>query len=194
MIEIFSMILDFQRYQILLADYLSVISIISTITLWSTRDQEAPDPLEITPLIWPPPYYPEWPNTIEYCVPHPDNTKFRNNRTSRLLRKFPFLVEIIYCNIVLWLYQGFLVLTVAYINANAIRKVKLGSLAMTNALNVLDFEQKIPLAYELVVQQFLTTQCMPWVMIILCDIYLAQAVVVFSFLAYGFMFVSNFRP
>jgi len=165
------------------------ISIISVLTLWLTRTQEKPNSAEITPLVWPPPYYPEWPNTIEYCVPHPDNTRFRNQWTSQLLQKFPFLVEVIYFNVALFIYQGFRAITVLYVNVDPIRKIELELSAKQNAVNILEFEQKVPLAFELLIQQFISIQCMPWVMVVLCYIYLAQVVVIFGFLAYGFTFV-----
>ena len=101
------------------------------------------------------------------------------------------MVELLYFNFAFWLYKAFLALTISYINADFTRKVELESTAKKNAVSILKFEQKVPLAFELLIQQFISIQCMPWVMITLGYIYLVQALIIFGFLAYGFTFVLS---
>ncbi|KAG9244738.1 hypothetical protein BJ878DRAFT_567303 [Calycina marina] len=129
---------------------------------------------------------------VRKSLPQPDNTEYQNTEyhdsfLTRLLRRWPFLIEVIYCNAVFLLEAGFRRLTVLYINSNATRKITLELLARSNALRVLAFEQQIPLAFELLLQTSIRLYFKSWVMQFLCLIYLAQPVIAFAFLAYSFI-------
>lgn len=130
---------------------------------------------------------------IEECIPHPDNSRFHNNLVSRFLRKFPFLIEIWYWALAYWPYQLMRARTAVWINSSQERHDAVFRLAKQNAIRILKAEQWLGIAVEQRWQQFLLTQCKPWVMTLLCDIYLAHITVGVTFLGYGYTYFPRRR-
>jgi hypothetical protein len=79
--------------------------------------------------------------------------------------------------------------TALYISANPIREAEVKRMATNNALRILHMEEKLGLAIEEPLQNFLLTKCQPWVMSLLCRIYLAHIAVGIAFLGYGYTYV-----
>ncbi|KAH8591537.1 hypothetical protein B0O99DRAFT_271601 [Bisporella sp. PMI_857] len=168
------------------------IPFIAVITIVTSRHRNGSRVIsgEYTPLVHGVSYSPDWPDRIDHCLPHPDNTERRNNWTSRLLRKFPFITEVIYWNMIYWPYQALRTLASAYINGSLARKIEIEQAAEQHALSIWQFEEKIPIAYELLIQTTVHDVGLPWVTIVLCYTYLLHTVGIVAFLAYGY---TNFR-
>jgi hypothetical protein len=128
---------------------------------------------------------------IEDWLPHPETNRFHNNLFSRFLRKFPFLIEIWYWALTYWPYQLMRAKIALYISANPIREAEVKNIATNNAQRILNIERKLGLVIEEPLQNFILTKCRPWVMALLCRIYLAHIAVGIAFLGYGYTYVLS---
>jgi hypothetical protein len=78
-----------------------------------------------------------------------------------------------------------------YISANPIREAEVKNIATNNAQRILNIERKLGLAIEEPLKNFILTKCRPWVMALLCRIYLAHIAVGIAFLGYGYTYVLS---
>lgn len=122
---------------------------------------------------------------IEGWLPIPDTHRFHKSPFSRLLLKFPFLIEIWYWALIYWPYQLFRAWTALYISANHTREAAVKQITTNNALRILHIERKLGLAFEERLQHFISKKCGPWLMALLVRIYLAHIAVGIAFLGYG---------
>lgn len=121
---------------------------------------------------------------------YPDNSRFRDNLTSRFLAKFPFLIEIWYWNLTYWVYQLARALTATLIRGNE----AIFARAERHAISILSFEKRLHIAIELPVQQYILNK-QPWLMPILAKIYYSHIFVgvVFLVYIYAYLPIPTFR-
>lgn len=124
-------------------------------------------------------------------ISFPNNQRFRNNLTSQILARFPFLVEIGYWLVTYWPYQLIRAYSASIINATAESRSYYDNMALNNAIRVLKVERLFGLAWEKSWQQFFLTK-MPWAMESIAFVYLAHICVGISFIVYGYTYVFLF--
>ncbi|PQE25473.1 integral membrane protein [Rutstroemia sp. NJR-2017a BBW] len=112
--------------------------------------------------------------SLKTWLPHPDTSPFHRTLLSRFLRKFPFLIEIWYWALTYWPYQLLRARTAVWINSDPARKAAVAELAEQNALRILRVEKWLRVDVEYALQRFVMQRCRPWVMTLLCDVYLAH--------------------
>jgi len=113
----------------------------------------------------------------------PDNTKFEDNLTSRILSAFPFLVEILYWNLTYWVYQLARAATAVSIVGNE----QIWNQSRSHALAILSFEKKIGLAVEKPIQQW-TLESAPRLMSVYAKIYYSHIIVSVAFYVYAYTY------
>jgi hypothetical protein len=126
------------------------------------------------------------PARLQTWLPLPDTSRFHHTLLSRFLRKFPFLIEIWYWALTYWPYQLLRARTAVWINSDPARKAAVAEQAELNALRILRVEKWLHVDVEHAVQRFIIERCRPWVMTLLCDVYLAHITVGIAFLGYGY--------
>ncbi|KUJ07445.1 uncharacterized protein LY89DRAFT_354453 [Mollisia scopiformis] len=149
---------------------------------------ESSRPDERTPLLQPPHSLPPQPksHSLQHWLPYPDTRQFHNNIPSRILRKFPFLLEIWYWALTYWPYQLARARTAVWINSDPDRKAAIFAQAERNAIRVLRIEEWLSINIEHGLQHFILTRCRYWVMTVLCDVYLSHIAVGVAFLGYAY--------
>jgi len=134
------------------------------------------------------PKHPAQQTSLKNWLPHPDTSPFHRTLLSRFLRKFPFLIEIWYWALTYWPYQLLRAWTAVWINSDPARKAAVAELAEQNALRILQAEKWMHIDVEHALQRFIIERCRPWVMTLLCDVYLAHITVGIAFLGYGYTY------
>jgi hypothetical protein len=118
----------------------------------------------------------------------PDNTRFRENITSRFLSHFPFLIEILYWNLVYWTYQLSRALTAVKIRDRA----AIFDASRDHALSILTFEKNYHLAFEQDLQAWILRK-VPALMKICATIYYSHIVVSVAFIVYTYTYLPRIR-
>ncbi|KAJ5304384.1 uncharacterized protein N7443_004044 [Penicillium atrosanguineum] len=105
---------------------------------------------------------------------------------SRVLRKFPFLLEIFYWLLIYWVYQGARAISARLIveNESVFQK------AEHHAIQILSFERHLDVDIELSVQQFALNKA-PWLMDYLAHVYHSHIVIGVVFYVYCYTFMSR---
>ncbi|KAI2794236.1 hypothetical protein POX_a00827 [Penicillium oxalicum] len=107
--------------------------------------------------------------------------KSRLNIPSRVLKKFPFILEIWYWLLIYWVYQGARAVSARLIDGNEATFAK----AEKHAIQLLHLEHILKIDIELTLQQFILTQA-PRVMRVLAIIYYSHIVVGVAFYVYSY--------
>jgi hypothetical protein len=136
------------------------------------------------------------PGTTEECKEEetwwrrlfPDNTRFRGHKASRFLRHFPFLVEILYWNLVYWTYQLSRALSAVKIRDN----IGVFDKSRAHALSLLALEKKYHIAIEQGLQAWVLRE-IPALMRICAVIYYSHIVVSVAFVIYTFTYLPRLR-
>ncbi|KAL4926028.1 phosphatase PAP2 family protein [Aspergillus undulatus] len=114
-----------------------------------------------------------------------------NSRTiqSRILARFPFLIEIWYWLLIYWIYQGLRAISARAISGHE----SVFARAEQHALQILALEHTLHIDAELAVQRFILTRA-PWLMPLLARVYYSHIVlgVIFFVYSYTFMKRDNF--
>ncbi|TID22989.1 glycosyl hydrolase family 47 [Venturia nashicola] len=116
----------------------------------------------------------------------PDNTRFRENRTSKFLNHFPFLVEILYWNLTYWPYQLSRALSAVLIRNNT----SIFTTSRHHALSILDFERSLHLSLEQPLQSWLL-QNHPYLIPLLALIYYSHITLSILFLVYTYTYLPR---
>ncbi|KAJ5722052.1 hypothetical protein N7488_000087 [Penicillium malachiteum] len=121
---------------------------------------------------------------------HVESRSARNSRYihSRILARFPFLVEILYWLLTYWIYQGCRAISARVIAGN----MPVFQLAQDHALQILSLEHHLFLDIELSTQRFILDR-FPWLMNILAKIYYSHIVLGVAFLVYCYTFLPRAR-
>ncbi|KAF2140839.1 uncharacterized protein K452DRAFT_41533 [Aplosporella prunicola CBS 121167] len=115
----------------------------------------------------------------------PDTARFRGNLSSRFLARFPFLIEIWYWNLTYWVYQLARALTATLIRDND----AVFALARAHALSLLALEQRMGIAIELPLQQYVLHH-LPGLMPLLAKIYYSHILIGVLFLIYTYTYLA----
>ncbi|KAL1969118.1 hypothetical protein VTN77DRAFT_372 [Rasamsonia byssochlamydoides] len=107
----------------------------------------------------------------------------RHNIQSRLLARFPFLIEIWYWLLTYWTYQGLRAVSAKAIAGND----AVFDTAYIHAFEILFFERIFHLDIELWLQRFVL-QNMPWLMYLLTRVYFSHIVLGVAFLVYWYTY------
>ncbi|KAJ5655686.1 hypothetical protein N7507_007636, partial [Penicillium longicatenatum] len=107
---------------------------------------------------------------------------------SRVLERFPFLLEIWYWLLIYWIYQGCRAISARLISG----KETIFENAEAHAIQILPLENILSIDIELSVQRFVLNRY-PWMMDILADIYYSHIVLGVAFLVYCYTFLSRER-
>ncbi|KAJ5533340.1 hypothetical protein N7494_009892 [Penicillium frequentans] len=107
---------------------------------------------------------------------------------SRVLERFPFLLEIWYWLLIYWIYQGCRAISARLISGNE----AIFQNAERHAIQILTLENRLSIDVELSVQQFVLSQC-PWMMDILADIYYSHIVLGVAFFVYCYTYLPSGR-
>ncbi|KAL4917998.1 PAP2 superfamily-domain-containing protein [Aspergillus aurantiobrunneus] len=135
---------------------------------------------------------PETPNVESPLLPDPDDAKsiederirsVENNGTiqSRILSRFPFLIEIWYWLLIYWIYQGLRAISARAISGH----VSIFAKAEHHALQILTLEHTLHIDVELAVQKFVLNK-VPWLMPFLARVYYSHIIVGVVFFAYSY--------
>ncbi|QDS68918.1 hypothetical protein FKW77_008248 [Venturia effusa] len=116
----------------------------------------------------------------------PDNTRFRGNRTSRFLNHFPFLIEIIYWNLVYWIYQLSRALSAIEIRNNDY----IFNASRNHALSILALEQKLHLALEQPLQSWILHHA-PRLIDFLALVYYSHICLSVAFIVYTYTYLPR---
>ncbi|KAJ5100246.1 hypothetical protein N7456_006298, partial [Penicillium angulare] len=122
-----------------------------------------------------------------------DASKLRSLRNreylhSRILARFPFLLEIFYWLLTYWIYQGCRAISARIIAGNE----SIFQKAEHHALQLLSFEHKLHIDIELSVQRFVLQKC-PWLMNVLAKAYYSHIILGVMFLVYCYTFFPRDR-
>jgi len=123
---------------------------------------------------------------IQHWLRYPDTERFHMTLSSRVLRRLPFLIEILYWLLTYWPYQLLRAFTALQINSNKDHKHEVEKLAKNNAMRILRIERWLGMDFEHSLQQFVLKRCQAWVMTLLCDVYLAHITVGIAFIGYAY--------
>ncbi|PYH70083.1 phosphatase PAP2 family protein [Aspergillus vadensis CBS 113365] len=117
-----------------------------------------------------------------------DERTIRNRRTiqSRILAKFPFLLEIWYWLLTYWIYQGLRAFSARMISGNK----AIFDTAERHALSILAFEHFLHLDVELSVQRYVLEQ-KPWLMGFLARVYYSHIVLGVIFIVYCYTCIQR---
>jgi hypothetical protein len=135
-----------------------------------------------------------WLDNLEHCLPYPPTAECHKLPHSRLLRRFPFLLEVWYWLLAFGFYSLLLHHTREYINSSPIRRIATEKLAQANAVTILDFEKSIGIDFEEMVYRFVLRDCKAWVLAFLEGVYKSQVVVGVAFLGYSYTYFLVFDP
>lgn len=116
----------------------------------------------------------------------PNNTPFREYLTSRFLNHFPFLIEIIYWNLVYWPYQLSRALSAVIIRNNA----SIFASSRSHALSILRFERCLHLSLEQPLQSWILNKC-PNLMKVLAVIYYSHIILSIIFIVYTYTYLPR---
>jgi len=133
-------------------------------------------------------YLKSWPQRLiaEITSDH----KLGGTLASKFLAKFPFLLEILYWNLVYWPYQLLRALSAKALHGDDI----VFSLAEAHAIEILRVEQILGIAIERSFQQYILDYA-PWLISILANIYYSHIVVGVCFVVYTYTYLPlpNFQ-
>ncbi|PYH93345.1 hypothetical protein BO71DRAFT_399816 [Aspergillus ellipticus CBS 707.79] len=112
----------------------------------------------------------------------------RNRRTmqSRILAKFPFLLEIWYWLLTYWIYQGLRAFSARMISGHE----AIFDTAEHHALSILSLEHVLHMDVELSIQRFVFRQ-KPWLMAFLARVYYSHIVLGVVFVVYCYTFMPR---
>ncbi|KAJ6000048.1 hypothetical protein N7481_000457, partial [Penicillium waksmanii] len=108
------------------------------------------------------------------------------NVHSRILARFPFILEIFYWLLIYWIYQGSRAISARVIAGHKAIFDK----AEHHALSILSLEETLSINIELPVQQFVLKRT-PWLMPILAQIYYSHIILGVAFLVYSYTFLAR---
>jgi hypothetical protein len=76
--------------------------------------------------------------------------------------------------------------TAVWISSDPERKKAIFDIARNNAVRILKVEGWLGIDIEHSLQSFILNRCKPWVMVLLCDVYVAHITMGMLFLGYGY--------
>ncbi|KAL2824031.1 PAP2 superfamily-domain-containing protein [Aspergillus cavernicola] len=140
---------------------------------------------------------PESPSVESPLLPDPGNIKpaagdhlrsIENSRTiqSRILARFPFLMEIWYWLLTYWIYQGLRAISARAISGNE----AIFNKAEQHARQILMLEHTLHIDIELRVQKFVLAKA-PWLMGFLARVYYSHIIVGVLFFVYCYTFMKR---
>ncbi|KAJ6085994.1 hypothetical protein N7486_010275 [Penicillium sp. IBT 16267x] len=166
-------------------NHFAAIVVIFTLGTWINRKKKPLDGYdEIRPLL-------REDNLAEREISGHAEARCARNRQyihSRVLWRFPFLLEIWYWLLIYWIYQGCRAISARLISGNE----AIFQNAERHAIQILTLENRLSIDIELSVQQFFLIRC-PWLMDILADIYYSYIVLGVAFLVYCYTFLPRDR-
>ncbi|GKZ20959.1 hypothetical protein AbraIFM66950_007182 [Aspergillus brasiliensis] len=112
--------------------------------------------------------------------------RYRRTIQSRILAKFPFLLEIWYWLLTYWIYQGLRAFSARMISGHK----TIFNTAELHALSILSFEHFLHLDIELSVQRYVLEQ-KPWLMGFLARVYYSHIVLGVIFIVYCYTFIQR---
>lgn len=133
------------------------------------------------------------PTSLEYWFIFPKTEKFHDAPFSRLLRKWPFLLEIWYLSLIYWPYQIALARSAIWINGDPQTKSDIELMAKNHALDVFNLEETLGFDMELPIHKFVTSNCKPWVLSFLQYICASNIVIVVACICYAYTFLARRR-
>lgn len=166
--------------------FLALVLLFTVGTLINYRPFRPDQPDENSPLLGTQTTTTEEPSKQPKWWQRPDNTRFRKNITSRFLAHFPFLIEIVYWNLVYWIYQLARALTAVTIRNNIFTFNK----SRNHALAILTIERSLHLAFEQPIQAWILQKA-PGLMNICASIYYSHITVSVVFIVYTYTYFQR---
>ncbi|KAF7128529.1 hypothetical protein CNMCM5793_003317 [Aspergillus hiratsukae] len=114
------------------------------------------------------------------------SSKGRTNVQSRILARFPFLIEIWYWQLTYWIYQGLRAISARAISDNE----SVFDTARHHAHQILSLEHFFHIDVELRVQRFVLNR-VPWLTAVLARVYYSHILLGVIFLVYGYTFFQR---
>ncbi|KAJ5404135.1 hypothetical protein N7509_004006 [Penicillium cosmopolitanum] len=112
--------------------------------------------------------------------------RYKPNIQSRILARFPFIIEIFYWLLIYWIYQGSRAISARVIAGHKAIFDK----AEHHALSILSLESTLSINIELPTQQFVLKKT-PWLILILAQIYYSHIILGVAFLVYSYTFLAR---
>jgi hypothetical protein len=116
----------------------------------------------------------------------PDNSRFRDNISSRFLARFPFLIEIWYWNLAYWIYQVSRAITAVKIRGND----DVFEAAKNHAVSILSLEEVHHFAIEQGLQAWVL-RTFPSLISVLAAVYHSHIIVSVAFIVYTYTYLAR---